>query len=290
MLLAVPPKQSVLAPVIIERLGQLGYRDGKSATLLFRSADGAPDPFPQLARELIDAKCDLIFAIGPEHAAKALKAARASTPVVFFANDYDPLQAGVIDSLARPGSNITGVYVPEPELVAKRFEIIREAIPRARRMLLFSDPFTRNHLDAARKAAAAAGFELTVVEFSKPPYNLARVLEEHAKTDVLMVLTSPALFAELASPRAPLVKYRIASIGTGGFADRGLLFGFGAVVRQGLRRTAEMGAAILQGTSPASIPVEQPREFDFVINSKTASELGSKIPEAILARATRIIQ
>src|SRR5213075_646829 len=82
-LLAVPPTTSVLAPIVVQRLAELGYRDGKGATLMHRSADGQPQRFPQLARELIDAKCDLIFAIGPEHAARALKAAGTSIPVVF---------------------------------------------------------------------------------------------------------------------------------------------------------------------------------------------------------------
>jgi putative tryptophan/tyrosine transport system substrate-binding protein len=209
---------------------------------------------------------------------------------VFFADDYDPLRAGVIASLARPGGNITGVYLPEPELVAKRVQIMREALPAARRMLVFSDPFTKEQLAPAREAAKAAGFALTVVEFTKPPYDLVEPLESYSKTDALMVLTSPALLAQLETLRRPLATHRIPSIGTGAFADRGLLFGFGALARQALYRTAEMGVAILKGAKPASIPVEQPREFQFVVNAKAAGEMGIKIPPAVLARATRIIQ
>ena len=289
-LLAVQPTKSVLAPIVIARLGELGYRDGKSATLIYRSAEGDPDRFPQLARELVEAKCDVIFAIGPEHAARALKAATTSTPVVFFANDYDPLRANVVGNLARPGANVTGVYVPEPELVAKRLQLIREALPAARRILVFSDAFSADQLGAARSAAESAGLEIALIEFSKPPYDLARALERSADVDALMVMTSPALFAPLETLRAPLVKRRLASIGTAGYADRGILFGFGAVSASGLRRTAEIGVAILKGARPASIPVEQPREFEFVINANVARQMELRIPESVLARATRIVQ
>ena len=289
-LLAVPLAKSVLAPIVVSRLGELGYRDGKSSTFVYRSGDGIPDRFPQLARELVEAKCDLIFAIGPEHAARALKAATTTIPIVFFANDYDPLRADVVRNLARPGANITGVYVPEPELVAKRVELIRESLPAARRLLVFSDPFSVDQLGAARKAAQSAGLEIVIVEFSKPPYDLVKALERATEVDALMVMTSPALFASLETLRAPLTKRRLPSIGTGGYTARGILFGFGAVGDVALRRTAEIGVAILKGTSPSAIPVEQPREYEFTINATLAREIGLKIPESLSARATRIIQ
>jgi len=289
-LLAVPTTKSVLAPHVIQRLTELGYRDREGATLVHRSADGDPQRFPQLARELVDARCDLIFAIGPEHAARALQATGSSIPVVFFANDYDPLRAEVVRSLARPGKNITGVYVPEPEMVVKRFQLIREALPAARRVLVFSDPFSTDQISTAREAARAAGFEIRVLEFTKPPYDLVGGLAGAANIDALMVMTSPALFAQLATLRAPLAKRRLPSIGTGGYVDRGILFGFGTINQQLLRRAAEMGVAILKGANPASIPVEQPREFEFAINASVAREIGIKIPEAFLARATRIVE
>jgi len=291
MLLAVPLPQSVLAPIVVERLAQLGYREGKSATLVVRSADGVPERFPSLAGQLVQANCDLIFAIGPQQAPKALKAATRSIPIVFYANDYDPLRAGVVDNLARPGSNITGVFVPEPELVAKRFEIMRAALPKANRMLLFADPFSRDQLDPARKAAAAAGFTLSIVEFAKTPYDLVGALDDHAgKIDALMILTSPNLFAPLETLRGPLGRHRVPSIGTGGYVNRGVLFGFGADSHPTLLRTAEIGVAILKGATPASIPVEQPRVYEFVIGSKAAAEIGLTIPPELLARATRIVE
>jgi putative tryptophan/tyrosine transport system substrate-binding protein len=289
-LLAVPLTKSVLAPAVVARLEERGYRDGKTSTFVYRSADGMPDRFPKLARELVDAKCDLIFAIGPEHAARALQAATRSIPVVFFANDYDPLRAQVVRNLGRPGANITGVYVPEPELVAKRLQLIREALPAARRVLVFSDPFSADQLSVVRSAAQAAALDITVVEFSKPPYDLTSALERVPDADALMVMTSPALFAELATLRTPLLRRRLPSIGTAGYADRGILFGFGAVVASALRRAADVGVEILKGASPASIPVEQPREYDFVINANVARQMGLKIPEAVLARATRIVE
>jgi putative ABC transport system substrate-binding protein len=243
-----------------------------------------------LARELIDANCDLIFAIGPEYAPRALKSAGTSIPVVFFANDYDPLQASVVDNLARPGGNITGVYVLEPELVGKRLQLIREALPTARRVLVFSDPFSKDQLASVHKVAQAAGLEVSLQEFANPPYDLVSALERAPSVDALMVMTSPVLFAQAATLRAPLAKRRLPSIAAGPYVDRGILFGFGPIIDQLLRRTAEMGVAILNGASAGAIPVEQAREFEFIVNAGVAREIGLRIPQALLARATRIVQ
>jgi putative ABC transport system substrate-binding protein len=157
-------------------------------------------------------------------------------------------------------------------------------------MLLFVDTFSRDQLAIARKSAAGAGFELAIVEFTQMPYDLAGALDDHAgKIDSLMILTSPSLFARLEPLRASLVKYRIPSIGTGGYVHRGVLFGVGAASEAALRRTAEMAVAILKGATPASIPVEEPREYEFLINSKAAAQIGLTIPPPLLARATRIV-
>ena len=287
-----PLTESVFTPNIVKRLEELGYRRGVGMTLEYRSADGHADRFPRLARELIEAKCDVIFAIGPEQAARALRDARAGIPVVFYANDYDPLEKGIVANLRQPEGNITGVYVPQNDLVAKRFEFLREAVPAARRYLVLSDPFTRDQLAAARKVAQSLGLTLTVVEFSKLPYDFSGAFEagRNARVEAIMMLTSPA-FATHAAIWVNLVnQHRLPSIGTTIFADNGLLLGFGTHPTKGTRRTAEIGARILKGAKPGEIPVEQDDEFELVVNARAARALGIKIPESVMARATRIVQ
>lgn len=287
-----PLAESVLTPNIVQRLAELGYREGVGMVLEYRSADGHADRFPKLARELIGLKCDVIFAVGPEHAAKALRDARSPTPVVFYANDYDPLEKGIVRSLSRPDGNMTGVYVPQNALVAKRFQIMGEAVPAARRFLVLSDAFTQDQLIAARKAADGMGLQLTVVEFAKPPYDFAAAFDtgRKARVEAFMVLTSPAFAMHAATWIALVDKHRLPGIGTAVFGENGLLLGFGAHPTKGTRRAAELGARILKGAKPADIPVEQDDEFELVINAKTAKALGVKIPESVMARATRIVQ
>ena len=137
---------SSFTPVIVKRLAELGYRERTGMTLELRDAGGAIERFPKLARELIEAKCDVVFAIGTEHGARALRDARSSVPVVFLALDYDPLEKRLVDSLRRPQGNITGVYLPNLALVVKRLEIARDVLPGATRFLVLSDIFSKDQL------------------------------------------------------------------------------------------------------------------------------------------------
>ncbi len=288
-----PLAVSFYAGSIVRRLAELGYREGAGMILEFRSADGFADRFPKQARELIALKCDLIFAIGPEVAVRALRDARTSVPVVFLAIDYDPLEKRVVTSLSRPGGNITGVYVPQGALAAKRLEVMREVVPTARRFLVLADTFSNDQLDAVRKTAEAAGVQLTIVEFSNQPYDFAGAFETGRKAGVqgLIGLASGVFASNLATISALLEKYRLPSAGTSGaMAGAGFLFSYGPDVPKTTRRVADLGARILKGAKPADIPVEQADEFELVINARTARVLGVKIPESVLARATKIVQ
>jgi putative ABC transport system substrate-binding protein len=289
VLSARPLAESVYAAPLVRRLAELGYRDGGGAILEYRSTDGFIDRYADQARELINLECDIIFTIGAEEPVRALMQLRSLVPTVFFAGDYDPLERGIVTSLSRPGGNMTGVYAPQGVLVAKRVQLLREVLPRARQFLAFADGFSRNHLGAARKAAAATGVQLTIVEFSKPPYDFAEAFEtgRQAGTEGLLVLNSPVFASNAADLFALAAKHRLPSVG-GGY--RGVLLAYYGDVDKIARRAAEMGARILKGAKPADIPVEQIDEFQLVINSKLARMLGLKIPESVMARATRILQ
>ena len=288
-----PLVESNYSPLVVQRLAELGYREGAGMILEARSSDGHADRFPKLARELAGLKCDLIFALGPEQTARALQDARSAAPIVFLAIDYDPLERGIVASLRSPDRNTTGVYVPQNALVAKRVEIMREVAPRARRFLVLVDPFSRDQLDSARKATEAAGAQLNVVEFQRPPYDYAAAFDagRKEKVEALISLSSPVFAANEATIGALLLKDRLPGIGvTLRMAQPGYLLGLNVDRTKVSRRVAEVGARILKGTKPADIPVEQADEFELTINAKTARALGIKVPEAVLARATRIVQ
>jgi putative ABC transport system substrate-binding protein len=276
----------------VQRLSELGYREGKTLQVEHRSADGLAERFGQLARELIDAKCDVIFAVGPEQPVRALQTAGSSVPIVFVAVDYDPIEKGVVTSLSRPDRNTTGVYVPQGQLAAKRLEIMREVLPRARRFLVLADLFSRDQLPAVREVAHSAGVELTVVEFTKPPYDLQGAFDtgRQAQVDGLIGLTSPVTATRAAELAELLIKFRLPAGGwPSGIGKSGFLFGYGDQPAQVSRKAANIAARILKGTKPVDIPVEQADEFVLVINSSIARALGVRIPESVMARATSIV-
>jgi putative ABC transport system substrate-binding protein len=287
-----PLAESFYAGPIVRRLGELGYREGGGMLLEYRAAGGFADRYPKMARELIDLRCDLIFAIGPELAVRVFRDARTSIPVVFLAIDFDPLETGIVQSLSRPEANVTGVYIPQGELAAKRLDIMREVLPSAKRFLVLSDEFTRGQLATLGKRAEASGIKLVVVEFSKQPYDFAGAFDagRKEKTEALIGLASGVFAANLATLSALVAQHRLPSAGTSGaWAEGGLLLSYGPDVPKITRRVAEMGARILKGAKPADIPVEQADEFVLVVNAKVAKALGVKIPESVMARATRII-
>jgi putative ABC transport system substrate-binding protein len=284
--------ESNYAPGVVRRLAELGYRDGAGAVIEYRSSEGFADRYPRLARELTALQCDLIFAIGTELVARALQDARSLAPLVFVAVDYDPLEKGIVGSLRRPDRNTTGVYVPENALVAKRLEVMHEVVPAARRFLVLSDTIIQHLLPMARKAAEAAGVQLTIVEFSSQPYDYEKAFQAglNAKVQAAIVLTSSVFSTDRRKITALLAKYRLPGIG-GSLqnAEAGFLLGLTVDTAKFTRRAAEIGVRILKGARPADIPVEQADEFELAINAKTAQMLGIKIPESVLARATRII-
>jgi putative ABC transport system substrate-binding protein len=284
--------ESFYSGPIVRRLADLGYREGAGMVLEYRATGGFADRYPKMARELVNLKCDLIFAVGPEVAVRALRDASSSIPVVFLAIDFDPLETRVVKSLGRPEANITGVYVPQGELAAKRLDIMREVLPSARRFLVLSDEFTRDQLATLRKRAEASGMKLIVAEFSKQPYDFAGAFEtgRKEKAEALIGLASGVFAANLATLSALLAQNRLPSAGTSGaMADGGFLLSYGPNVPKITGRVAELGVRILKGAKPAEIPVEQADEFVLVVNAKVAKALGVKIPESVMARATRII-
>jgi putative tryptophan/tyrosine transport system substrate-binding protein len=169
---------------------------------------------------------------------------------------------------------------------------MREVVPRARRFLVLVDPFSRSQLSAVRKAAEIAGIQLSVVEFSKAPYDFESAFAEgrKAQVDAYVELASPQFASNARLLVGLLQKYRLpAAAASAGYVDAGLLLSYGPDAEKVSRRAADIGVRILKGANAGDIPVEQADEFELVINAKTAAGLGLTIPERVLARATKIV-
>lgn len=283
-----PLKTSAYGPPLVRALAALGYRDGAGAIVEYRSNDGFADRYAKQGRELIDLKCDVIFVFGSELAVRALMDLRSAVPTVFW-GEFDPVEKGIVSSFARPGGNVTGVWNSQRALVAKRVQILREIVPTARRFLVLADVWSKDHVAGAREAAAALGIELTVVEFPAQPYDFASAFKtgRQARVDGVVVLNSPVFMGNIAELLRLAMENRLPSAGT---AYPGILVSYYANLESAAGQVARVGARILKGAKPADIPVEQIGEFELAINGKTARALGLKIPESVLARATRIVQ
>jgi len=283
---------SFFLPAVLKRLGELGYVEGKTMVVEYRSAQGVAERYLPLARELIQAKCDLIFALGSEQAARAVLEARAGIPIVILAVDYDPVNAGIVSNLARPGGNVTGMFLSQPTLAAKRLQLMREIVPKAKRFLVLADPFSKEQLEALRQAAKELRVEIVVETFVAPPYDLesAFVKGRAAGVDAVIPAAS-SIFADRRTSIAELaIKYRLPSAGSSTpYVEAGFLFSYGVKPDKAFVRAGDIAASILKGAKPGDIGVEQTNEFELVVNLKTAKALGITISQSIAVRADRAI-
>jgi putative tryptophan/tyrosine transport system substrate-binding protein len=207
----------------------------------------------------------------------------------------DPVATGLVASLAQPGGNITGLATLSPELSGKRFELLREAVPAASRIAIFSNPTSVTNplqLKEVKAAAQALAVQIQVLEVSKPEdFEGAFAAMVRGRTDALMVLPDPVFNAQRARIVALAAKHRLPAIyDRRAYSDVGGLMTYGPNFPDLLRRAATYVDKILKGTKPADLPVEQPTKFEFVINLKTAKQIGLTIPPNVLARADRVIR
>lgn len=285
-------REGIISTVLLRTLAEIGLREGEGMTLEFRSADGVAARYPQLARELIASRCDLIFVLGSEEPARALQQTHSAIPIVLLATNYDPVEKGLVSSLRRPGGNMTGVYFPIA-IAAKRLELAREILPHASRFLVLSDVDSRDQLQILKKAAAARGVELTIVEYQQQPYDFAAAFQtgRHARVQAFIGLSSAAFVPTRGALNASIESARMPAIVSNVLMDQpGFLAGYTFDLAKGVRRAVGIGVRILKGAKPADIPIEQADEFELVVNLKTAKALGVKIPDSVLVRATRLIE
>ncbi len=279
---------------LLEHLHELGYREGRNMTFEYRSAEGRPERLPQLATELVRARPDVLIAGFGALAAQAAKAATASIPIV-FTTVGDPLGAGLVASLGRPGGNLTGLTDQAKDLGGKRLQLLREPTPGEQviGVLMNPDtPFTQLALSEAKTAAEAKHTRLEVLE-ARTAAQVPGRFEAAVKAGAtgLLVFEDPLTYRICRQIAELAAKFRLPTIsGFRDFAEAGGLMSYGTDRRQMSRRAAEYVDKILKGAKPADLPVEQPAKFELVINLKTAKALGLTIPPSLLQRADEVIQ
>jgi putative ABC transport system substrate-binding protein len=280
--------------IIRQRLGELGYTEGKNLIFDHRSAEGRSERLTQLAAEFVRSNPDVIVAGFGTLTAQALQAATASIPVV-FASVGDPIGAGIVKSLNRPGSNITGLTSQASEITGKRLQILEELIPGTRIVAVIRNPetpFTALALQELRNAADTRGLRLEVFEIrtaDQLPTSIGAAVR--AGATALITLEDPLLQSLRGQMAEFTMRGRLPSIyGNRDFVDAGGLLSYGTDRRQQYRRAAEMVDKILKGEKPADIPVEQPTKFELVINLKTAKALDLVIPDKLIALADEVIE
>jgi putative ABC transport system substrate-binding protein len=276
-----------------QRLEELGYIQGKNILIEYRSAEGKFDRLPDLAAELVRLNVRLIVAAATP-AVHAAKHATTTIPIVMV-DVGDPVATGLVANLARPGGNITGLATLSPELSGKRLELLKEAVPTASRIAIFSNPTSLTNplqLKEVQTAAHALAVRIQPLEVSKlEDFERAFAAMVRERADAFMVLPDPMFNARRARVVALAAKHRMPAIyDRRAYTDIGGLMTYGPNFPDLLRRAATYVDKILKGVKPSDLPVEQPTTFELVINLKTAKQIGLTIPPGVLARADRVIR
>jgi putative ABC transport system substrate-binding protein len=278
-----------------QRLRELGWIEGQNIVIDYRYAEDRVDRLPDLAAELVRLKVDLIVASAGTQVATAAKNATETIPIVMIFV-RDPVGTGLIKSLARPDGNVTGTSGSAGlEWAAKQLEVLKETVPKIRRVAILSNPDNAYHQFARREvnvAARSLGVQLRLLE-ARGPNEFDGVFAAMAKERVgALLVLSDAIFNSHRTRLADLAARRRlpAAYGVRESVEAGGLMSYGPSILDSYRRAATYVDQILKGTKPAELPVEQPTKYELVINVKTAKALGLTIPQSVLLRADHVIE
>ena len=270
----------------IERLSQLGWIEDRTITIEYRWSEARPERVAEIAAEFARQKVDIIVTSGD--AVATLKQATTVIPIV-FAIAGDPVGSGFVESLARPGGNVTGMSLQQNDIASKRLELLREVIPTLRRLAIMFDagyPASVLEMGEVQAAARTLGLEVAPHEIRRAE-DIAPVFETlKSQVDALYVVDDTLILAN----RTPIITLALGArlptiFGNRDFVQAGALMSYGPNFPAPFQRTADFVDKILRGTKPADIPVEQPTKFDLVVNLKTAKGFGLTIPQTLLVAA-----
>jgi putative ABC transport system substrate-binding protein len=273
-----------------EGLSETGYVEGQNVAIEDRWAEDRYDRLPALAGDLVGRKVDVIAAFG-NVAALAAKSATSTIPIVFSSGD-DPVELGLVASLARPGGNLTGVSIQVNELMPKRLELLSDLVPQARVIALLVNPNNTSVERMMREAARAKGVQLLILKAStESEIDAAFATLVELQADALLVGADPFFTNRRDQLVALAARHPVPTIYEWReFAAAGGLISYGPSRTGTWRQVGIYAGKILKGAKPADLPVEQPTKFELVVNLKTAAALGLTIPPSILARANEVIE
>jgi putative ABC transport system substrate-binding protein len=291
-----PVNESARADGIRLALHERGYIQGQNIAIEYRYAEGKTDRAPELAAELAHLKVDIIVVAGGIHWIRAAKNATKTIPIVMVGAGNDPVEASLIESLARPGANVTGLTNLGGKLGSKRLELFKEAVPKVARVAVIYEPATPANVVEVKEdlpsAARVLGLAVQTWEVRDAAgFDTAFAALNKQRPDGLYVAGSPLINANQKRIADFALKSRLPSVyGDPGGVEAGGLMYYGADLADSYRRVATYVDRILKGAKPADLPVEQPTKFELVINLKTAKQIGLTIPPNVLARADRVIR
>jgi ABC-type uncharacterized transport system substrate-binding protein len=279
-----------------QALGERGYIEGQNIAIEYRYAEAKVDRFPELAAELVGLKVDIILITGGELPIRAAKNVTKTIPIVMMGLTADPVELGFVESLARPGGNVTGLTTLSRELGGKRLELLKEAVPKLARVAVLYDPAippsvleVKEVLPGAARALGLAvqPWEVRAVEGFEKVFDALN----KQRPDGLYVPGGGPLMVNRKRIAGLALKSRLPSMYfQGEYVDAGGLMSYGADLADTYRRVATYVDKILKGAKPADLPVERPTKFELVINLKTAKQIGLTIPQSMLYRADKVIK
>ena len=292
-----PASESTRSEAIRLALRELGYIEGQNIAIEYRYAEGKRDRYPELAAELVRLKVDIIVVAGGDPTIQAAKNATKTIPIVMTGRGADPVEAGFVESLARPGGNVTGITNLARELGGKRLELLKEAVPKLARVAVLYDPANRASVHEVKEVLPVGG-ACAAVDYSALGGTSCgrfregiRCAEQAApgwtlrdRGGALMRPNEKRIAGFALKSRLPSMYNNREAVEAGG------LMSYGADLADSYRRVAYYVDRILKGAKPADLPVEQPTKFELVINLKTAKQIGLTIPPEVLARATKLIK
>ena len=292
-----PATESARSEAIRLALREFGYIEGQNIATEYRYAEGKLDHFPELAAELVRLKVDIIVISGGAGTVRAANNATKTIPIVIAGLPIDPVEAGLVESLARPGGNVTGLSILSRELAGKRLELLKETVPKLARVAVLYDPALARVVALEMKellpvAARALGVTLQSWEVrDAEDFDKVFATLNKQRPDGLYVSGSPLMNNNQKRTVGFAIERRLPSVyGNREAVDAGGLMSYHADTADIYRRVATYVDRILKGAKPAELPVEQPTKFELVINQKTAKQIGLTIPPNVLARADKVIR
>jgi putative ABC transport system substrate-binding protein len=292
-----PASDSTRAEGIRRALRELGYIEGQNIATEYRYMEGKRDRLPELAAELVRLKVDIILAAGADPMVRAAKNATKTIPIVMTGGGLDPVEAGLVESLARPGGNVTGITNLNTELSGKRLELFKEAVPKLARVAVLYDPTSPSSGRELKEVlpAAARALRLTIqpweIQAADGFDRVFAALNKQRPEGLYVAGGGPVLGANQKRIAGFALKSRLPSMhNSRESVVAGGLMSYGADLADSYRRVAYYVDKILKGAKPADLPIEQPTKFELVINLRTAKQIGLTIPQKVLARADKVIK